>query len=631
MVIFASLAASIAPASSHDHSPAAGLVSVGLGTTHFPASGAPRAQAEFVRGLLLLHSFEYDAARSAFRAAERIDQGFAMAYWGEALTYNHTLWGEQDLEAARAALAKFAETPEGRAARAGTARERGYLTAVEQLYGNGDKKQRDTNYSAALGALARAYPGDLDARALYALSILGLTDGKRNVANYMRAAAEAEAVCQIDKNHPGALHYVIHAYDDPIHAPLGLRAARLYGKVAPASSHAQHMPSHIFFALGMWDDAIEANVKSLKIARDQHDPGYHSLLWLIYAYLQENRRLEAEELVRSVARDVEAGSTKENRSRLAYARAIWLVETRGTGGRDARSTVDSSGIASIGYFAAHDFARGISAGANTAEARMALLQLQARIEAARGAIHGTAPARVDTVTAEDLEQAAIMATALDGTIRYYEGDRAGGIARVRDAVSAADHIEFEYGPPWSAKPLDELLGELLLADGQRNEAATAFENTLAVYPNRRLAREGLAACRSAGPQPGHTAGPTRQELIGTWQLLSIQLVGAHGPTIDPFYNTDSTGILIYDASGWMSVQIAGQPRPTMEVPGSRPTLNGVPEVAQLKAAVLDTYYAYYGTWEYDEATSKVTHHVESSLIPGEAGLSHSQTVTLSLD
>jgi hypothetical protein len=83
-----------------------------------------------------------------------------------------------------------------------------------------------------------------------------------------------------------------------------------------------------------------------------------------------------------------------------------------------------------------------------------------------------------------------MATALDGTIRYHKGDRAGGIARVRNAVSAADHIEFEYGPPWSAKPLDELLGELLLADGQRNEAATAFENTLAVYPNRRLAREG---------------------------------------------------------------------------------------------------------------------------------------------
>jgi len=136
------------------------------------------------------------------------------------------------------------------------------------------------------------------------------------------------------------------------------------------------------------------------------------------------------------------------------------------------------------------------------------------------------------------------------------------------------------------------------------------------------------SCQSAGPEPSHTARPTRQELIGAWQLISIQQVGLHGPMIDPFYNIGSTGILIYDASGWMSVQIAGQPRPAMGVPGSRPTLNGVPEVAQLKAAVLDTYYAYYGTWEYDEATLKVTHHVKSSLIPGETGLSFSQTVTL---
>ncbi len=294
LVMLAGVAVSSAPASSHEHWEAGGPVGVSLGTTHFPTSGRPRAQPEFIRGLLLLHSFEYDAARNAFQAAEQIDQGFAMAYWGEALTYNHPLWGEQDLDAARAALAKLAATPEARAAKAGTARERGYLAAAEQLYGNGDKTQRDANYSAALGALARAYPGDVDARALYALSILGLTGGKRNVGNYMRsAAAEAEAVYEIDKNHPGALHYLIHAYDDPIHAPLGLRAARLYGKVVLSASHAQHMPSHIFFALGMWDEAIDANVKSLTIAREQHDPGYHSLVWLMYAYLQENRRLEA--------------------------------------------------------------------------------------------------------------------------------------------------------------------------------------------------------------------------------------------------------------------------------------------------------------------------------------------------
>jgi hypothetical protein len=304
-------------------------------------------------------------------------------------------------------------------------------------------------------------------------------------------------VYEIDRHHPGALHYLIHAYDDPIHAPLGLRAARLYGKVAPAASHAQHMPSHIFFALGMWDDAIKANVASLKIARAQHDGGYHSLVWLTYAYLQEDRRRDAEELVRSVAHDVDAGPTKDNRIRLAHTRAIWLIETRGSDGPDARSAVDNTGIASIGYFNAYDFARGITAGADTTEARRALARLQARTEAARTAAKEVAADWLDTVTAVELGQAAIMATALEGTIQYYEGDRTAGIARLREAIAVADQEQFEYGPPWSVKPLDELLGELLLADGRREEAAAAFEKTLAVYPNRRLAREGLAASGKA--------------------------------------------------------------------------------------------------------------------------------------
>jgi tetratricopeptide (TPR) repeat protein len=481
----------------HEHAQSAAPVSVGMGTTRFPTSGTPRAQHEFLRGLLLLHSFEYPTARQAFVAAERIEPGFAMAYWGEALTYNQTLWGEQDLDAARAALSKLSATPEERVAKAGTARERDYVASVELLYGSGDKTQRDANYSAALGALSRTYPEDLDARALYSLSILGLTNGTRNVKNYMLAASEAEAVYDVDKHHPGALHYLIHAYDDPIHAPLGLRAARLYGKVAPAASHAQHMPSHIFFALGMWDDAIVANVNSLRIARAQHDGGYHSLVWLTYAYLQENKRPEAEQLIRSVMHDVEAGPTKENRIRLALLRAIWLVDTRGAAGLDAQSAVDSSGIASIGYFCAHDFALGITAGADAARARLALARLRARVEAARSLVaQGVAADWHDTVTATDLAQAAIMATALEGTIQYYAGDRPAGISRVREAITAADQEEFEYGPPWSIKPLDELLGELLLGDGRRVEAAAAFKKALDMYPNRRLAQEGLAASQA---------------------------------------------------------------------------------------------------------------------------------------
>jgi tetratricopeptide (TPR) repeat protein len=483
--------------SAHDPAQHADSVTGALGDTRFPNSGAPGAQPDFLRGLLLLHSFEYAAARRSFQAAERDDPGFAMAYWGEALTYNHTLWGEQDLEAARAALAKLGATSQERAAKAPSARERGYLASIEQLYGEGSKEQRDANFSAALGAVAHAYPEDLDARSFYALSIMGLTGRSRNVANYMRAAAEAEAVYEIDRQHPGALHYLIHAYDDPIHAPLGLRAARRYGKVAPAASHAQHMPSHIFFALGLWDDAIEANSASLKTARAQGEGAYHSLLWLEYAYLQEGKRREAEQLVQSVAHDVAAGPAKENRARLAHARAMWLVETPGAESPDARSPVDSSGIANINYFAAYDFARGITAADKSGEARVALKQLRERIENARTRVTGVTTSWVDNITVQEIEQATLMANVLAGTIQYYQGDKTAGIAQIREAIGSADRMTFEYGPPWSVKPFDELLGELLLADGRRQEAAAAFQKTLAVYPNRRLAREGLAASQAS--------------------------------------------------------------------------------------------------------------------------------------
>jgi hypothetical protein len=136
------------------------------------------------------------------------------------------------------------------------------------------------------------------------------------------------------------------------------------------------------------------------------------------------------------------------------------------------------------------------------------------------------------------------------------------------------------------------------------------------------------SCNQGVPQSGRVVHATRQQLIGAWQLSSIHILGPNGPMPDPFYNTDSTGILIYDPSGWMSVQIVGQPRPAMEAPASRPAPAGLADDAQLKAAVLDTYYAYFATWQYDETTSMVTHHVKSSLIPGEAGASYSQRVTL---
>ena len=486
-------------ARAHDRQPPPAAVVGDLGETTFPNSGAATAQPDFMRGLLLLHSFEFDTARASFRAAIDKDPGFFMAYWGEALSYNMPIWGEQDLLAARAVLARLGPTREERLAKAPTERERLYLASVEDLYGDGDKVDRDAAYNEALGELARKYPDDLDARSLYALSWLGLTGTVRDTANYMRAAAEAEAVYEVNKRHPGALHYLVHAYDDPVHAPLGLRAARLYGKVAPAAAHAQHMPSHIFFALGMWDDAIEANIASLATARSQGQDGYHPLEWLAYAYLQKGQQEEAAKLVAIVEQDLAAGANQRNRSSLAYLRAMWIAETGAAAGVNAWPDVSEAGIASIYAFTAQDFMRGIAAArqGRIEEARRYVVRLRERTERARDHVVGVVASGYDTVTPMEIEQGGLLALALEGAILCAQGEQDAGIAKVREAIAISGTLAFEYGPPFSAKPLAELLGDLLLAAGKPAEAAAAYQESLAVHPNRKLSVEGLTAARAA--------------------------------------------------------------------------------------------------------------------------------------
>lgn len=492
------LVAAQAPAFAQHRHELSAAASADLGVIDFPSSGSAASQPHFIRGVLLLHSFEFEAARKAFLDAQQADPSFALAYWGEALSYNKPIWGEQDLNAARAALGKLAPTPEARQAKAPTAREKAYLGAAEALFGAGDKPARDAAYSAALGEMVRNFPQDLDARAFYALSLMGLTGVTRDHANYMRAAAEAEEVYRVNPRHPGALHYLIHAYDDPVHAPLGLRAARAYGEVAHGASHAQHMPSHIFFALGMWDDAIAANIASMQTARGQGAGGYHAMLWLAYAYLQQTRSDEAQKILALIGEDVaKRPDRRDSRNSLAYARAMWLVETGGTGLPGAWEPVPDDGIASIAFLSANDFARGIvSARQNRVDvAAAALRQLQQRIEAAKLAGAHLAADRLDTTTPGEVEQAEVLAAALDGAIAFAKGERDDGLARVRAAVARADGMEFEYGPPWSVKPLDELTGDLLLSLGRRGEAAAAYQKSLRAYPRRRLSTEGLAATR----------------------------------------------------------------------------------------------------------------------------------------
>jgi tetratricopeptide (TPR) repeat protein len=234
-----------------------------LGTIVFPNSGKPEAQAAFLRGVLLLHNFAYPQAEKAFVEAQKIDPKFALAYWGQAMTYNHPLWNQVDVEAGRRVLQNLRPL-----AASATPRERGYFEAIEALYGPGDKNARNYAYEAAMERLARAYPKDVEAQVFWALTIDSREWHQLDERRSVRAAAILEELFPTHEDHPGVLHYLIHAYDDPVHAPLGLRAARRYANVASSAPHALHMPSHIFLQLGMWDETSKSNEAAYALSKE---------------------------------------------------------------------------------------------------------------------------------------------------------------------------------------------------------------------------------------------------------------------------------------------------------------------------------------------------------------------------
>lgn len=445
-----------------------------LGRMSFPTSGSPEAQPRFMAGLGYLHNFEYDSAAAAFREAQRIDPGFAMAYWGEAMTYTHPVWNQKDAVAARAALARLAPTPEARAAKAPTPRERAYLRAVEVLYGEGDKAYLDTLYAAEMERVAAEFPDDDEARSLHALALLGLSQAERVVPTYMRAGAIALDVLSRNPEHPGALHYAIHAFDDPVHAPLGLPAARAYSRVAPDAPHAQHMTTHIFLALGMWDEVISQNVIAAGPARDRWWPNHYTA-WLLYGLLQAGRDDEARDLLQLVHRN--AGP--RHGGYLMLSRAHYLIESERW--RDSAAAFEPPASGWPQARAADAFTRAYAA-------------LSTGDSAALAAWRATLD-QLAADTAAAIEQ--VMALQLRAAEAHGAGRIDEAVAMLRDAAAREEGMPVEYGPPAVVKPTWEMMGEMLLAAGRADEAVTAFRRALELAPGRRLSLRGLAAAERA--------------------------------------------------------------------------------------------------------------------------------------
>ncbi len=473
------------------------------GNVAFANSGAPVAQKDFLEGLALLHDFEYPTAAAAFKRAQAADPGFAMAYWGEAMTFNHPIWMQQDLNAGRAALNKLAPTPAERRAKAKTDREKEYFDAIEILYGEGTKEQRDFRYMEVMAKLHAHFPDDIDATAFYGLAILGTAHEGRNETKYMRAAGVLEETWIDNRNHPGLLHYLIHSYDDPTHAALGLRAARLYAKIAPDAGHAQHMTSHIFLALGMWKETVDANIAAIAaVARQRSGRGIscgHYPSWLGYGYLQLGEMDKAKAALSVCRAALNSQSTMDHNTHsmdpdnsLSGSFANMLLRYQIDGG-DLSSEMSAWTLPNTaGPGARLDFAFSRTMSAirqkNNAATRQAFADLEAvarevkEIETKRADADPTSRVRPDIVV---LEARALMAE--------MKNDLAGAEKLLQQAVALEVTLPIAFGPPTIDKPTYELLGEFLLRRGRKDEARKAFEQALARTPGRRLPLAGLAA------------------------------------------------------------------------------------------------------------------------------------------
>jgi len=462
-------------------------------------SGSGDAQAAFLRGLTALHFFEYEDANEAFRDAARSDPSFAMAYWGEAMTYHQTLWGNENLPLARRTLARLAPTPAARIAKARTPKEQALVGAVEILFGEGDSAARRARYKEAMGQLHARDPGDPDVASLYALALLGTmsrsligsagaheghSQALAGSDTQTRVATILDGVLRSHPEHPGALHYLLHNYDDPEHATLAAAAARKLATLAPASSHALHMPAHIFFQLGLWHDAAlsdraafaesDAWVRRKKL--DAALRNYHALSWLQYELLQLGRYREARATIDELAPVVSASGQLGLLSDLSSMRARYVIESA-----DWTLMANADTFGNVNEL----FALGMSA-AHAGDA--------GRAERAR---RGLAERAQDPREGDLRPAIEIMELELAAAIAHAAGRVDEAVRTLRAAAEREAALPAPLGLPAPIKPAPELLGEVLAAAGRPAEAVPFFEQALRRNPNRSRSVLGIARASTA--------------------------------------------------------------------------------------------------------------------------------------
>jgi hypothetical protein len=456
-----------------------------LGKVSFATSCSPSVARDFERSVALLHSFAYAASEQSFRKVAAADPTCAMAHWGIAMSYYHQLWSppapaewrDGQLEIERALSIN-----------GGSPRERQFIAAAAAYYKDAERtpQSRAVAYAEAMGEAARSNPKDTEVQAFYALSLIATAPPEdAGHANQKRAAALLEPIYRTQPDHPGAAHYLIHAYDSAELAPRGLAAARAYSKIAPSAPHALHMPSHIFTRLGLWDDSIVSNQAARAAAHDQGDQGeeLHAMDYLTYAYLQRGQNSDAERVVASLSA-MSAVAASGSDFKIGYAATAMPVRLA----IERHAWRDAADLQSIPGSAPHVAAIIFWARA-TANARSGRPQAAdsdiAQIEACKSQLQAAGNAYWATqVDVLDKEAKAWQLAAMAGA--------AEAARLLRQAADEEDAVEKLPVTPGPIVPAREQLGELLLLQNQPAQALREFRAALVLAPGRRGALLGGA-------------------------------------------------------------------------------------------------------------------------------------------
>ncbi len=459
-----------------------------VGVITFPTSATGEAQAHFLRGVAILHSFGWKQAREQFHAAQAIDPDFALAYWGESLAYNHPLVTNMDPTEPRKALERLAPTAEERIAKAPTEREKGLMRAVETLWGDGDHGKRRFEYMEAMGDLHETYPDDPEIAAFYALSLLGVNRLNGNVTERYNIRAGTIALKLLNDNpvHPGAAHYTIHSFDHPINAPLALEAAYAFAGIAPAVSHARHMPTHIFIQHGMWDLVSGHNQSAYDVAVELWEPGdalgdaVHSLDWGQYGDLQrgdyEKARLWIERIESMVEHEgFEVGGARGSAGTARAQGAVPLLKSRYTVETeewDVRPVTDDMRTVEL-------LATGLSAARTGDQETLAAAEKALADESDGSGYDHVMHMQVSALLHQGMGHADVATGFMDR------------------AVEAVEAMAPPRGSANPVKPVHELYGELLLELDRPEDAAEMFETSLMRMAGRPRSLLGLARANAA--------------------------------------------------------------------------------------------------------------------------------------